>query len=159
MFYILSILVLILNASIPVINQIEKFPIVVTIVASISTVITGIITLINFKDVWYRYRVTAEKIKTECMLLNCRLGQYSCVNREKKFLIRIEEILAEDQESWIKSRFTDNEEDEEDKWSNVFIEIKKFGGNKMQVIQIKVEILIKDIQLGKIQARVCWVIY
>ena len=115
MFYILSILVLILNASIPVINQIEKFPIVVTIVASISTVITGIITLINFKDVWYRYRVTAEKIKTECMLLNCRLGQYSCVNREKKFLIRIEEILAEDQESWIKSRFTDNEEDEEDK--------------------------------------------
>ena len=90
MFYILSILVLILNASIPVINQIEKFPIVVTIVASISTVITGIITLINFKDVW-------------------------CVNREKKFLIRIEEILAEDQESWIKSRFTDNEEDEEDK--------------------------------------------
>ena len=65
MFYILSILVLILNASIPVINQIEKFPIVVTIVASISTVITGIITLINFKDVWYRYRVTAEKIKTD----------------------------------------------------------------------------------------------
>mgnify|MGYP001157701937 FL=1 len=115
MFYILSILVLILNASIPVINQIEKFPIVVTIVASISTVITGIITLINFKDVWYRYRVTVEKIKTECMLLNCRLGQYSCVNREKKFLIRIEEILAEDQESWIKSRFMDNEEDEEDK--------------------------------------------
>lgn len=49
------------------------------------------------------------------MLLNCRLGQYSCVNREKKFLIRIEEILAEDQESWIKSRFEDNETDEEDK--------------------------------------------
>ena len=111
MFYILSILILILNASIPVINQIEKFPIVVTIIASISSVIT----LINFKDVWYRYRVTAEKIKTECMLLNCRLGQYSCVNREKKFLIRIEEILAEDQESWIKSRFEDNETDEEDK--------------------------------------------
>ena len=110
MFYILSILILILNASIPV-----KFPIVVTIIASISSVITGIITLINFKDVWYRYRVTAEKIKTECMLLNCRLGQYSCVNREKKFLIRIEEILAEDQESWIKSRFEDNETDEEDK--------------------------------------------
>lgn len=63
MFYILSILILILNASIPVINQIEKFPIVVTIIASISSVITGIITLINFKDVWYRYRVTAGENK------------------------------------------------------------------------------------------------
>lgn len=109
-FYFLSVILLILNASIPVINQIEKFPIVVTIIASISTVITGIITLINFKDVWHRYRLTAERIKTECMLLNCRLGQYSGIDREKKFMLRFEEILAENQELWIKSRFTQEDE-------------------------------------------------
>ena len=104
-FYLLSILALILNASIPVINQLNQYDIIVTIISSIVVVITGILTLINFKDVWYRYRVTVENIKRECIMLSCKYGEYENEDREKKFIINFENLLLDERDLWIKSRF------------------------------------------------------
>lgn len=107
-FYRMSISLLILNASIPIINQLDNQSILVTCVASLCTIITGIITLLNFKDEWYQYRTCTESIKRECMMLNCRCGEYESEEREKLFLIKFEQILLNERTYWEKSKFNDN---------------------------------------------------
>lgn len=104
-FYILSIVVLILNGIIPIINQLNGSKAIVTAISSITAVITGIITLINFKDVWYRYRVTAEKIKRECMMLSSRNGEYRECDREEKFIVNFENLLLDERDLWANNRF------------------------------------------------------
>lgn len=110
-FYSFSIVSLTLNAMIPIINQLNNYSIWVTIISSVVFVITGILTLVNFKDVWYRYRVTSEIIKAECMKLNCKIGEYENDNRERIFLKKFEEILSDERNLWINSRF--NNQDKE----------------------------------------------
>lgn len=118
LFYILSITSLILNASIPIINQMENQNIKVTIISSIIFTITSIMTLINFKDVWYRYRLAAEMIKSECMFFNGKLGIYQGEDREKVFICKLEDIITDERSHWIKSRFNleqDKIEEQNDK--------------------------------------------
>ncbi|WP_343101176.1 DUF4231 domain-containing protein [Romboutsia sp. MSSM.1001216sp_RTP31141st1_G3_RTP31141_220114] len=111
-FYILNILVLVLNASIPIVNQLNGHPAIVTAISSIGTVITGIIALINFKDVWYRYRSTTESIKRECIMLSCRYGEYENEDRENKFIINFEKILLDERDLWAINRFEHEIENE-----------------------------------------------
>ncbi|MFR0018739.1 MAG: DUF4231 domain-containing protein [Paraclostridium sp.] len=108
-FYILSISVLVLNSSIPIINQLNGYPAIVTAISSIGAVITGVITLINFKDVWYRYRSTTENIKRECIMLSCRYGEYENEDRENKFILNFEKILLDERDLWYSSRFKHEE--------------------------------------------------
>lgn len=105
LFYSLSMINIILNSSIPIINQLDEYDLAITIIASITSIITSTITLINFKDVWYRYRKTAEEIKRECMKLNCRYGEYEFEDRETRFLINFESIVSNETDLWIESRF------------------------------------------------------
>lgn len=118
-FYYFSIISLILNAAIPVINQLNNYSILVTIISSIGFVITSILTLVNFKDVWYRYRVTSEIIKAECMRLNCKIGEYENDDREKVFLNNFEEILLDERNLWINSRFNNQQKENLDEGTNV----------------------------------------
>ncbi|EOU1755917.1 DUF4231 domain-containing protein [Clostridium perfringens] len=105
LFYLLSIIIIILNASIPIINQINGYEILITIISSIVLALTSIISLINFKDTWHRYRYTAEAIKGECMRFNCRTIEYRDENRDTVFLERIERLISAERELWIESRF------------------------------------------------------
>lgn len=109
-FYSFSIILLILNATVPIINQLNNYSIWVTIISSIGFVITSMLTLINFKDVWYRYRLTSEIIKSECMKLNCKIGEYENEDREKRFLNKFESILSDERNLWINSRFNNQDE-------------------------------------------------
>lgn len=109
LFYLLSMITIILNSSIPIINQLNEYDLAITIIASITSIITSILTLINFKDVWYRYRKTAEEIKRECMKLNCRYGEYEFEDRETRFLINFESIVSNETDLWIESRFNTQE--------------------------------------------------
>ncbi|MDP4146615.1 MAG: DUF4231 domain-containing protein [Bacillota bacterium] len=59
MYYGMSIIIIIINASIPVINQIQNFDnskLVVSITSAVAGVVASILTLIGIKDKWYRYR-------------------------------------------------------------------------------------------------------
>lgn len=111
-FYCLSILILVLNASIPIINQLNGYAAIVTAVSSIVTVITGVVTLINFKDIWYRYRLTTENIKRECIMLSCKYGEYKDEDRENKFIRNFEKILLDERDLWVRHRFENESENE-----------------------------------------------
>lgn len=107
LFYILNIVIIILNAFIPILNQIGYYDLLITIFASTTAVITSIITLINFKDVWYRYRSSAEAIKSECIKLRGQVGDYSLDDRERTFIINVESIVSNERNLWQQSRFND----------------------------------------------------
>lgn len=114
LFYAFSIIVIILNAAIVVINQMEKYDLLITIIASISSVLASIITLFNFKETWHRYRKSSEEIKTECMQFNCKCGEYKEEEgREEKFLIKIESIINEERSLWETVRFKCDKTDED----------------------------------------------
>ncbi|OPD38846.1 hypothetical protein AL714_00320 [Clostridium botulinum] len=100
MYYMLSIMITIINAIIPVINQLnwELKSLAVTIISSIASIIASIITLLSVKDTWFRYRKYVELLKTECMLFNCRCEQYSCNERERTFIYNIERIISDERD-------------------------------------------------------------
>ena len=102
MFYILSIALIIINTSIPFINQlaIENSSIIVTFISSIATIITSILTLFTMKDSWFRYRNHIELIKRECSLFNAAAGAYSEADKEKSLIIKIEEIIGQEVLLW-----------------------------------------------------------
>lgn len=117
-FYCFSIISLVLNAAIPIINQLNNYSIWVTVISSIGFVITSILTLINFKDVWYRYRVTSEIIKAECMKLNCKIGEYENDDRESIFLDKFERILSDERNLWINARFNNQDKENLEEGTN-----------------------------------------
>lgn len=104
-FYLFSILVIIFNASIPIFNEISEKRVIITIISGIVFFLTSILTFINFKDSWYRYRLTIEIIKNECMKYNCRYGEYATEKREELFFVQIEKIILEERKLWIDNRF------------------------------------------------------
>lgn len=78
MFYILSIIAIIFNSSIPIISQlsITHGAILVTILSSVATIFTSISMLFGTKDLWVRYRMLAEILKNECIQYNAKIGLY-----------------------------------------------------------------------------------
>lgn len=102
MFYRLSIALIIINASIPFINQLnmENSAIIVTFISSIATIITSVLTLFTMKDAWFRYRNHTELIKKECSLFNAEAGDYSKENKENLLIMKIEEIVGQEVLLW-----------------------------------------------------------
>lgn len=70
----LTIISIILNLSIPVLicwsNCDKPYSIIITIVSGLSSGIITILETTQTKKLWQMYRVSAEKIKSECMSLN-----------------------------------------------------------------------------------------
>lgn len=109
LYYRMSVLIIIINALIPVINQIssdDRLKYVVSIMSAVASVFAGIITLYCMKDTWYRYRKNAELIKKECMYFNSKIGDYSGEDRESYLTMNIEKILSEEKNSWKSQKFS-----------------------------------------------------
>lgn len=62
--------------------------------------ITGIVTLMKYRDNWIEYRATAEMLKRERYLYLTRCGDYANENCFDTFVQRIESILAKEAASW-----------------------------------------------------------
>lgn len=101
-YYVLSIALIIINASIPVIHQFEweQSKIIVSSISATASIIASILTLVSVKDTWFRYRKHVELLKTECMLFNCRCGDYNEDDREKIFISNIENISSGERAYW-----------------------------------------------------------
>ena len=111
-FYVMSVSLIVINAIIPVIIQmslVEK-DIIVSIISSLATVISGVLTLFTMKDTWGRYREYAELIKEECMKYNCCFGEYK--DNQNQYLLgsNIELIIANERALW-KSKFGEKDVD------------------------------------------------
>nr|WP_263327040.1 DUF4231 domain-containing protein [Neobacillus sp. Marseille-Q6967] len=111
-YYGINILVIMINASIPIINQINfsNTRFTVSLIAGIASVLISILTIINIKDSWFRYRKHAELLKRECILYSCRWGDYAGENRQNIFALNVEHIIDYERTSWETSLFKTDEE-------------------------------------------------
>ena len=103
-FLILSVLTIVLNAGIPVINQIDDSnKLVITLMSSINLVIAGVLSLLSVKETWSRYREACEKLKIECNNFNAKACPYNSSNyrvNESFFLSTYEEITMAERKLW-----------------------------------------------------------
>ncbi|QZY56943.1 DUF4231 domain-containing protein [Crassaminicella profunda] len=99
-YYTLSIVIIVINAGIPIVHHLHwgKSILFVSISSAVASVIASIITLLNIKDIWFRYRSNVKILKKECMLFNCECGNYDDKNREKIFISNIEDIICKKSE-------------------------------------------------------------
>jgi hypothetical protein len=105
LFIALSIITITLNAGIPVINQIkwDGSRLLVTIISSIASVITGIIALLGVKDVWFRYRSYAELLKSECIKFNSGIPPYDKKSRKEMihlFITNYDNMYLSERKLW-----------------------------------------------------------
>ena len=106
-YYSLSVLLIVINASIPILNQtVWKYSkITVSIISSLATISTSVMTLFTMKDTWFRYRNSVELMKKECMLFSGRCNEYSRHYRETLFIKRFEDIIENERKTWQKNKF------------------------------------------------------
>lgn len=109
---ITSIMVIIINASIPitlnVLPQLLKnmFNInfsgsgLSSTISVIATIIISITTFTNTRDNWFRYRKCVQKIKKEVNYFNRKVNQYSTGNAGEQFTINLEKIVDEELNLW-----------------------------------------------------------
>lgn len=108
--YFLAILVIVINSTIPVINQSsfiveESNKLLVSSMSALASIIGSIAVLLNVKDTWYRYRKYCELMKTECILFINKCEKYSNEDREQIFVIQIEKIITDERNKWEISKF------------------------------------------------------
>ncbi|SFC97304.1 DUF4231 domain-containing protein [Clostridium uliginosum] len=124
LFYGISVLLILINASIPILNEFllqnsssstarldnsQYITIGVSILSSIATILTSFMTLFTMKDTWFRYRKHVELIKKECMLYNCKSGVYGGENINCILAERIEEIIGNERQEWVERKFNNTE--------------------------------------------------
>ncbi len=104
-YYVASLASLLLNFTIPVINQIDWLEnrVIITIISSVTALITSTIGLMGLKDKWYRSRTAAENIKSECIKFNACIGIYEdedVKRKEKNLILNFESIINQDKVLW-----------------------------------------------------------
>lgn len=102
LYYWMSIAIIILTASIPVINLLDFLnpKISTSIISALAGILASILTLVNVKETWLRYRKYAEMIKSESVLFINKCERYSEIDAECKFIENIESIIGEERLNW-----------------------------------------------------------
>lgn len=72
----------------------------VSLMGVVIAMITGIVTLMKYRENWVEYRATAEMLKRERYLYLTRCGSYADENHFDAFVQRIEGILAKEASNW-----------------------------------------------------------
>ncbi|PFS25407.1 hypothetical protein COK45_05080 [Bacillus thuringiensis] len=111
-YYLINSLIIIINASIPIINQLNfTFSLIlVSTIAGVASVLASILTLVSVKDTWFRYRKHAELLKRECILFNCHWGIYEDEDRERRLAVSVEEIIHNEREYWEANKINKKDE-------------------------------------------------
>lgn len=101
-YYWMSISIIILTGSIPLINVAELWnpKIFTSIISALASILASTLTLVNVKETWLRYRKYAEMIKSESVLFINKCEPYSESNAECKFIENIESIIGEERLNW-----------------------------------------------------------
>lgn len=105
LFYLLSVLSIIINSVIPIITLIEwnNKNILIACLSSIATIFTSFITLFSMKDTWFRYRRHLELIKYECIRYTCIMEKSDVT--EEELALKIESIIWEERKLWENNKF------------------------------------------------------
>ncbi len=127
MFYLLSIIAIVLPTAVTVLSAFtENFwvKLFVSILSALTAICTSLLTLFKVQHKWIQFRTTAETLHTELSLFISCTGDYSYAAlkkvfdeecdasntfdnemmydlKEKIFLVRIERVMAEEKDQWI----------------------------------------------------------
>lgn len=127
MFYLLSIIAIVLPTAVTVLSAFtENFVVklTVSILSALTAICTSLLTLFKVQQKWIQFRTTAETMHTELSLFLSCTGDYSYASlkktfeeecdsskpfnseaiadlKEKIFLVRIERVMAEEKDQWI----------------------------------------------------------
>lgn len=74
--------------------------------------ITGLLSLMKFRDNWVEYRATAEMLHRERFLFLTRSGAYSGANAFKTFVQSVEGILSSEVSNWRQNQTQDGEDED-----------------------------------------------
>lgn len=101
-FYIMSIMIIVINAGIPILSQSELIykNILISCMSGIATIVTSLITLFTVKDTWFRYRNHVELIKQECIKCLSGVGNYTNDDREIILIENVESIISDERGLW-----------------------------------------------------------
>lgn len=76
--------------------------------------ITGLLSLMKYRDNWVEYRATAELLRRERFLYLTRSGVYSGAKPFVAFVRSVEEILATEVSNWKQNQVREDDQDEEE---------------------------------------------
>ncbi len=117
-----SVILLAINCSIPFINQLSppNVSLWITLLSSAAAFIGGVLTMISMREQWFRYRTSAETLKSECNMFNSMAGKYAIqdkVQREGLFIKSFETINGKEVKQWEHdlNKHDDKKDDDEDK--------------------------------------------
>ncbi len=119
MYIRLEIAAILLSVSIPLVTDFitASTPYVKSVVSFMGVgiaAITGILSLMKYRENWIEYRTASEMLRHErYMYLTCA-GAYQSRERFSVFVIAVEEILTKEIKNWSTNRAGNEEEDEEE---------------------------------------------
>ena len=77
------------------------FPVIIAILGGIVVLVEGIQKLYDYKDLWRKYRVTAEALKRESWYYNTGSGPYKNENEPFNLLVeRCEALISDENTAW-----------------------------------------------------------
>lgn len=108
MYIVLSISILILTSSIPVltsINNINEYVVKIIIgsFGAISAILTGIINIMKYKENWIRYRQLTQSLEHEKMLYCTKSSGYGESNALDKLIEKCEKLISMENDMWVSS--------------------------------------------------------
>ena len=106
-FISLQIVILIASAAVPVIvlmplvlSEDLWMRIIIAVLGSLTAVLTGIISLLQFRKNWIDYRTTAESLKSEKFMFQTKTGPYTADNDYSIFVERVEALISREHKDW-----------------------------------------------------------
>lgn len=107
-YYGLNATILIVSAAIPIITLcMDSFPfairIVTAILSSLITILTGLLSLFKYQELWVTYRTTSELLKKNEFLYETKTFPYNQENAFELLVLNCEEVIGNITQTWEKS--------------------------------------------------------
>ena len=106
-FICLQVVILTASASVPVVVLVPFvfegkawIRVAVAVLGSLTAVLTGVISLMQFRKNWIEYRVVAESLKSEKFMFQTETGPYAEGDRFSKFVERTETLISKEHKNW-----------------------------------------------------------
>jgi hypothetical protein len=109
LFYAMQSIVIVAAALIPLLNaytdscEIMRF--IIGALGSITAILTGLVSLFHFKELWSEYRTTSETLKHEKYLFLTSKGPYSEDDPFSTLVERVEALISRENTKWYECLF------------------------------------------------------
>jgi hypothetical protein len=116
----MEIAAILLSVSIPLVTDFitAETPYIKSVVSFMGVAIaaiTGIVSLMKYRDNWIEYRTTSEMLRHERFMYLTSVGAYQTRDRFAVFVVAVEEILTKEINNWGTNRAANGQKEKEEK--------------------------------------------